>query len=76
MLHHLRLIPFVLGVVMGVIGILFVNPEQVLSYKYPVPEQAKEIVYKDRNGICYQYLSSEVSCDKNEARLKPFPLNR
>ncbi len=75
MLHHIRIYPFLLGLLMGIVGILFIKPEQVIQYKYPIPEQAKEIVYKDRNGLCYQYLPQEVNCDKNESRLKPFPLS-
>ena len=61
---------------MGIVGILFVKPEQIISYKYPIPETAKELIYKDRNQVCYQYLPKEVNCDKNEGKLKPFPLDR
>lgn len=76
MLHHIRLSTLVIGIIIGVVGILFIDPEGVVTYKYPTPELAKEIVYKDRNGVCYQYVPKEVDCDKNESRLKPFPLSR
>lgn len=76
MLHHIRLSTLVIGIVIGVVGILFIDPEGVVTHKYPTPELAKEIVYKDRNGVCYQYVPKEVDCDKNESRLKPFPLSR
>jgi|LauGreDrversion4_2_1035121.scaffolds.fasta_scaffold14757_2 hypothetical protein len=75
MLHHLRLWPFVLGFTLGIIGILYVRPDQNVQYRYPVPDQAKDLVYKDRNGLCFQYLPKEVDCDANESKLKSFPLS-
>lgn len=75
MLHHLRLIPFMIGLTIGIVGILFVRPDQNIQYRYPVPDQAKELVYKDRNGLCFQYLPKEVDCDSNEGKLKSFPLS-
>ena len=75
MLHHIRIYPLLLGLLLGIVGILFIKPEQIIQYKYPIPEQAKEIVYKDRNGLCYQYIPEEVNCDKHESSLKPFPLS-
>lgn len=75
MFHHIRIVPFLVGLAIGIIGILYIKPEQIIQYKYPIPEEAKELVYKDRNGVCYQYIPNEVDCDKNESRLKPFPLS-
>lgn len=75
MFHHIRIVPFLIGLAIGIIGILYVKPEQIIQYKYPIPQEAKELVYKDRNGLCYQYIPKEVDCDKNESRLKPFPLS-
>ncbi len=75
MLHHIRLVPFLVGLALGIVGILFIKPEQIIQYKYPLPDQAKELVYKDKNGLCFQYVPEEVNCDKNEEKLKPFPLS-
>lgn len=76
MLKHIRLIPLLVGIVIGIIGILFINPEKNVIYKYPTPENAEKIVYKDKNGVCYTYKANSVDCDKNESRLKDFPLNK
>jgi hypothetical protein len=75
MLKHIRWIPFLFGIVIGIIGILFVNPDKNIIQKYPTPENAEKIVYKDKNGICYTYKAKVVDCDKNESRLKHFPLS-
>jgi len=60
----------------GVIAIMFIKPEQSVVLKYPTPENSGKIVYKDKNGVCYKYTSTEVDCDKNEAKLKDFPLSK
>jgi hypothetical protein len=76
MIKHIRLIPLLAGVVVGIIGILFMKPSQNIVYKYPTPETSEKVVYKDKNGVCYTYKANPVDCDKNEARLRNFPLNK
>ncbi len=69
------MIPLIAGIVIGIIAFLFVKPQQNVVYKYPTPESAGKVVYKDKNGICYQYKADVVDCDKNESRMKEFPLS-
>jgi hypothetical protein len=76
MLQHLRLLPFLLGLVIGIIAILCIKPEQAVVRKYPNPSNAGKLIYKDRNGMCYKYTSKEVDCDKNESRMKEYPLSK
>ncbi len=75
MFKHIRIIPLIIGLVIGVIAILLIQPQKNVIYKYPTPETAGKVVYKDKNGVCYKYTSTVVDCDKNEARIKDFPLN-
>lgn len=76
MISHLRILPFIGGLIIGVIAILFIKPEKSIIYKYPTPDSAGKLVYKDKNGICYKYKANAVNCDSNESRLKDFPLNK
>jgi len=75
MLKHIRLVPLIVGIVIGIIGIYFVKPEHSIIYKYPTPENAGKLTYKDKNGLCYKYTSKEVNCDANESRLKDYPIS-
>ena len=75
MWKHLMLMPLIAGVVLGVMGIYFLKPEVMVVYKYPTPDNAGKLTYRDKNSVCYQYSSKEVSCDSNEATLKTYPLN-
>ena len=75
MIKHFRILPFVLGVILGIFGIYFVKPEQTVTYRYPTPDNAGTVTYKDKNGVCYTYSATTVDCDKNEAKLKQYPLS-
>jgi hypothetical protein len=75
MLKHIRIAPLIAGIVIGIIAFLFVKPQQNVVYKYPTPDNAGKVVYKDKNDICYQYKAKVVDCDKNESRMKEFPLS-
>jgi hypothetical protein len=76
MFKHIRLIPLVIGLVIGIIAFLFVKPNQNIIYKYPTPQNSGKIVYKDKNDVCYVYKAQQVDCDKNESKLKDYPLNK
>ena len=75
MLKHIMIWPFIVGLIIGIVGIYIVKPVQNIIYKYPSPENVGKLTYKDKNGVCYIYNSKEVDCDKNESRLKDYPLN-
>jgi hypothetical protein len=74
MLKHFRLIPFIIGLVLGgFIFFFYVTPPPVV-YQYPHPDNVKDRVYRDKDGLCYSYTSLAVDCDKNESTLKQYPL--
>jgi len=75
MIKHIQFTPLCIGMIIGVIAIMFVKPEKTVVYKYPNPEVSQKIIYKDKNGVCYAYAPKKVNCDKNEDRLKNFPLS-
>jgi hypothetical protein len=74
MLKHIRVLPLILGIVIGIVAVFFVKPSKNVVNKYPTPETANKLVYKDKNGVCYKYTAKQVDCDKNESRLKDFPI--
>ena len=76
MIKHIQLIPLCIGMIIGIIAIMFVRPEKTVVYKYPNPENSQKIIYKDKNGVCYAYASKKVDCDKNEDKIKNFPLSK
>ena len=69
-------IPFAIGVAVGVSYIAMGGRGvHEVIYKYPHPTTVDALVYKDPNGACYRYKVQEVNCDKNEAKIKDYPLS-
>jgi hypothetical protein len=75
MFRRIQWLPLMIGIIIGVIALIFVKPEKHVIHKYPNPESSDKIIYKDKNGICYSYSPKKVDCDKNENKLKNFPLS-
>lgn len=76
MLHHIRVLPFCIGLVLGIIGVLCMDQEKTVVRRYPHPDTADQTIYRDKNGTCYRYHPKQVDCDKNESKLKDFPLSK
>jgi hypothetical protein len=74
MIHHLQIVPFVIGVAVGLFLILFYQAGPRILYEYPHPQNVNNRIYRDKQNICYQYNSVQVDCDENEGGLKPYPL--
>jgi hypothetical protein len=71
-----HLIPFAIGVALGVSYIAMGGRGvHEVIYKYPHPTTVDALVYKDPNGACYRYKVQQVNCDKNEAKIKDYPLS-
>ena len=74
MLNHFEILPFLVGFAIGIVGILLWKPKPRIVVRYPHPTNVAQSIYRDPNGVCYSYKAKEVSCDANEATLKPYPL--
>lgn len=74
MLHHIKFLPFLGGVLVGLFMLFFYKTPPTVIYEYPHPQNAENRIFKDKNAVCYSYKSKEVSCDANEGTLKQYPL--
>jgi len=66
-------IPFILGIIFGILLVFTYKEQKLIIYDYPKPFDNK--IYKDTNNTCYQYITKEVNCNENEKTLKQYPLN-
>lgn len=74
MLHHIKFLPFLGGVLLGLFMLFYYKAPAHVIYEYPHPEKGENRIYKDKNSVCYTYSSKEVSCDANEGTLRQYPL--
>jgi hypothetical protein len=61
-----------MGIVFGVILIVFFKEQKITIIDYPKPFDTKK--YIDTNGAQFQYVTKEVDCDKNEKSLRSYPI--
>jgi hypothetical protein len=70
------MLPFILGLTVGIVYIaLGGKGAHEIIYKYPHPTTVDALTYRDPNGACYRYKVEQVNCDKNEKKLKEYPLS-
>ena len=61
-----------MGIVFGVILVVFFKEQKITIIDYPKPFNDKK--YTDNNGATFQYVTKEVNCDKNEKTLRNYPI--
>jgi hypothetical protein len=74
MFKNIQAIPLLLGLTIGLIVIYLFPPTMESVVRYPTPAREKEDIYRDKNGVCYNFTSEEVNCDNFEDKLRDFPL--
>lgn len=65
---------FFIALVFSLICTYLLTPVPTVIIKYPTPENAGKIIYKDKADICYKYKAEEVSCPDDKSIVKEIPL--
>lgn len=63
-----------MGFTLGIFLVYVLKPASLVINKYPNLDNVEQTIYKDRNGVCFQYEIKSVDCDASEDRIKPYPL--
>jgi hypothetical protein len=71
---NIKFFPLLVSFAFGIFIVYILKPAPTVIIKYPNIENAGKLIYKDRNGTCFVYETKEVDCDKNEGRIRAFPL--
>jgi hypothetical protein len=74
MWHHFKIIYFVAGLIVGGIIFLGLKPETNMDrvVKWPRPENAGKVTYRDRNGLCYTFEAQIADCASVQDKLKTY----
>jgi hypothetical protein len=65
MWHHFKLLPFIVGILVGGVVFFYLRPDIANAekvVKWPHPDNAGKIVYRDRNGLCYTFEAQLADC--------------
>jgi hypothetical protein len=65
---------FVGAFIVGLIYTYLTNGKPEIIVKYPTPQNAGHITYRDDAGVCYRYKVKEVKCPINHKDIKDMPI--
>ena len=65
---------FFISFAVGLFMCYITNPKPQIIIKYPTPENAGRIVYKDKANTCYKYEFNEVKCPSDESQILENPI--
>ncbi len=74
MWNHFKVLPFLAGIILSGIVFIYLKPESAIDkvVKWPHPNNAGKIVYRDRNGLCYTFEAQIADCTKVQDKLKAY----
>ena len=72
--NKIQILPLMVSFFIGFFCVYILKPAPMVIIKNPNLDNAGKSTYEDRNGVCFQYVVKNVDCDKNEDRIKAYPL--
>lgn len=64
---------FLISFAIGVFVVYLTSPPPREIMVYPTPENVGELLYKDNADQCYKFLPDQVSCPKDESKIRKIP---
>ena len=65
---------FFAALVVGLLYTYLTSPKGTVIVRYPTPENAGKITYRDEADACYQYKVSPTNCPSDNTMIKQVPL--
>ena len=50
------------------------TPDPEVIIKFPTPENAGKIIYRDNSDNCFKFKSNEVKCPSDNSKIKSIPI--
>lgn len=66
---------FLISFSLGIFFVYLFTPQPRIIIKFPTPDNAGKILYKDNNDVCYKYKATEVQCPINKKLIYKLPIN-
>ena len=57
-----------------IICMIYVICTKDIIYVYPTPDNIGSIQFKDKADTCYGFRSKEVTCPKNQTKIRHYPV--
>ncbi len=70
MLKYIEPFYFFIALFIGMFFTYISTPIPDIIIKYPTPENAGRVIYKDDADVCYKYRAEEVQCPSDKSKIK------
>lgn len=67
-------LPFMIAFAIGIFICYLTNPIPELIVKFPSPESAGNVVYRDKMNNCFVYKANSVTCPLDKSKIKAQPV--
>ena len=67
-------IVFIIAFAIGVLIVYFMHPPPIIIQKFPNPNNAGNLTYKNDDDTCYKYEASEVKCPSDPDLILEHPI--
>jgi hypothetical protein len=61
---------FFIALFIGLFFTYIYSPQKKIIIKWPTPENAGKLVYKDYSELCYKYNAKEIACPDDKSLIK------
>ena len=61
---------FFIAFAIGIFLTYIYSPPKKIIIKWPTPENAGKVVYKDHADVCYKYKANELPCPDDKSQIK------
>ena len=65
---------FFISLFIGLLLTYSTTPQPDIIVKFPTPENAGKIIYKDDSENCFKFMSKQVYCPKDISNIKKIPI--
>jgi len=70
MFNYIEPLYFFLALFIGMFFVYVSTPTPDIIIKYPIPEEADKLIFKDYANTCYKYVPEEVQCPSDISKIK------
>ncbi len=67
---YINVTAFFIALAIGLFFTYIFAPKKRIIIKYPTPENADKLVYKDNAETCYKYKPNEIPCPTDKSMIK------
>jgi hypothetical protein len=67
---YINVTAFFIALAIGLFFTYIFAPKKKIIIKWPTPENAGKLIYKDYSELCYKYKANEIPCPDDKSMIK------